>query len=439
MEESDSNKMDLQTARGVSDVPPEEKILKNKVVDTLKKTFELYGFTPLETPIIERYETLAVKFAAGEDSDALKEIFKLTDQGKRNLGLRFDLTVPLARYVAMNPTLKLPFKRYELGSVFRDGPIKAGRVRQFWQCDVDTIGTRSMLAEAEQLAIVDKVFKELELKIVVKINNRKLLNGILDQAGIKKKVEAIVVIDKLDKIGKEGVTEELKERGYADKEIEKALSLIRSEITLTELKKKIKDEEGLSGITELEELFSYLKTMKVSSVKFDVSLARGLAYYTGTVFEVFAKSGPITSSLAGGGRWDNMIGKFMGGGREVPAVGIAFGLVPIIESLKAKNDFMKKTPAQVYVIPINTITESLKITEELRCEGIKCDFSLGKKGVSKNLQYANVLGIPYVLIIGENELKENKLLLRDMKSGDEQLLVLNSVVKILKSKVSGTP
>lgn len=423
--------MKLQLAKGVKDFPPKEKILKNQVVDTFQETFELYGFTPLETPIIERYENLAAKFAAGEDSDALKEIFKLKDQGNRDLGLRFDLTIPLARFVAMNPTLKLPFKRYEIGLVFRDGPVRLGRVRQFWQCDVDTIGVRSNLAEAELLAVADTVFKKLSLPVVIKVNNRKILNGILEQAGIKKKEDAIITIDKLEKIGSQGVTAELIEKGYKKEQITDLFSLIKEDITLLNLKKKLNNEVGQEGITEMEELFTYLKTMKVSSVKFDVSLARGLAYYTGTVFEVFAKKGPITSSLAGGGRWDNMIGNFIGGGREVPAVGIAFGLVPIMESLKVKQKLEQKTLARVYVVPINTIKDSLKVTQELRKNGIPADFSFGRKGVSKNLQYADALGIPYAIILGEKELKQKKVLLRNMSSGAEQLLSLQQVVEKL--------
>ena len=165
--------MKFTTAKGCTDIPPEEKLIKNKVVSIITNTFEKYGFAPLETPIIERYETLAAKFGAGTESDALKETFKLTDQGKRKLGLRFELTTSLGRYVATNPTLKLPFKSYEIGRNFRDGPIKLGRAREFWQCDADTIGSRSMLAEAEQLAILNDVFKELNFKIVIKINNRK--------------------------------------------------------------------------------------------------------------------------------------------------------------------------------------------------------------------------------------------------------------------------
>ena len=174
--------MKLELAKGVRDIPPEEKILKDKVFEIIKRAFQLSGFVPLETPTIERYETLAAKFGSGKESDALKETFKLKDQGGRKLGLRFELTTSLARFVANNPTLKLPFKRYEFGRVFRDGPIKLGRYREFWQCDGDIIGSSSMLADAECVAVIDSVSKKLELTVVTKINNRKILNGILAQA-----------------------------------------------------------------------------------------------------------------------------------------------------------------------------------------------------------------------------------------------------------------
>ncbi|MDO8657072.1 MAG: histidine--tRNA ligase, partial [Nanoarchaeota archaeon] len=426
--------MELQTAKGVRDIPPEEKALKNQVVNTLTQVFELYGFAPLETPILERYETLAAKFAAGEASDALKETFTLTDQGDRKLGLRFDLTVPLARFMAMNPMLKMPFKRYEVGQVFRDGPIKLGRYREFWQCDIDTIGSNSMLADAEIVAVIDAAFKKLELDIIIKINNRKVLNGILEQAGIadtKEKEQAIIAIDKLDKIEKEGVAKELQERGFSKKQIDNIFTLVKENISLTELKKKLTNAEGLAGIQELEELFSYLKSMNISTAQFDVSLARGLAYYTGSVFEARLKKGQISSSVAGGGRWDNMIGGFMGGGREVPAVGVAFGLEPIMDTLRLEKKIKNKSVAQVYVIPINTISESLKTVQELRENGIAANFCLGKKGVSKNLEYASSLGIPYALIIGEDELKQKKVLLRDMNDGTEQLLTVKEVIKKL--------
>ncbi len=423
--------MKIQIAKGVQDIPPEEKIVKNQVVDTLREIFELYGFAPLETPILERYENLAAKFAAGEASDALKETFGLKDQGKRKLGLRFDLTVPLSRYVAMNPMLKMPFKRYELGVVFRDGPIKIGRYRQFTQMDIDTIGTKSMLADAEIMAAVQEVFNKLKLDIVIKYNNRKLLNGILEQAGIKKKEEAIISIDKLDKIGKEGVTKELVGRGYSKKQTDLVFSLISNNTTLKQLQNKITSEEGKEGLAELEELSNYLREMKVTKAKFDISLARGLAYYTGTAFEVFLKKGKVTSSLAGGGRYDEMIGGFLGGGREVPAVGISFGVATVMDALKEKEKFTQKTPAQVFVIPIKTVKESLGIVQQLRESKINCSFDLTGKGISKNLQYASTLGIPYVLFVGERELEKGKVKLRDMETGDEWLLSVKKVVEKL--------
>ena len=215
--------MKFATSRGVRDISPEEKILQNEVLSLITRTFETYGFAPLETPVIERYETLAAKSGAGEESDVLKETFKLTDQGKRKLGLRFEFTTSLARYMAMNPTIKLPFKRYEVGPVFRDGPIKLGRARQFWQADADTIGSSSMIAEAEQIALLDSVFRKLNFSYVIKVNNRKLLNGILKSAGIDKTKEALIALDKLDKIGKAGVTKELEQNGYDTKQITKVL------------------------------------------------------------------------------------------------------------------------------------------------------------------------------------------------------------------------
>ena len=422
--------MKLQLAKGVKDFGPEEKILKNKVVAAITKAFEKYAFSPLETPIIERYETLSAKFGAGAGSDVLKETFKFKDQGKRDLALRFELTTSLARYIAMNPNVKMPFKRYEVGPNFRDGPIKLGRMRQFWQCDADTVGTSSMLAEAEQIAILDEVFNELGLKFIIKINNRKILNGILNQAGITKRKEAIIAIDKLDKIGKKGVSAELKDKGYTTAQIKKVFNIISDGIKLKDLKKKIKDEEGLEGIVELEELFSYLKRMKIKSVVYDIAMARGQAYYTGTVLEVFLKKSKITSSIAGGGRYDDMIGGFVGGGRNIPAVGISFGLVPIIEALKEGKELVRSV-AQLLVIPINDVGLGLSVIKELRSAGINTDFAIAKKGVGKNLQYANALGIPYTIIIGEKEAKVKKVLLRDMKSGDEKLLTVKQVVKQL--------
>src|SRR3989344_5905415 len=424
--------MELQNAKGVKDVAPEEKMLKNKVVNTISKTFELYGFAPLETPILERYETLAAKYGAGAESDVLKETFKLQDQGDRQLGLRFEMTTSLARFVAQNPTLKMPFKVYQAGPVFRDGPIKAGREREFWQADADTLGTPSMLAEAEQIALLADVFRSLKFKFVVKVNNRKILNGILKQCGITEAREALIAIDKLDKIGKAGVAEELKQRKYSKAQVDKVFTFLTKSSTLASLKKKVKDEEGKQGLAELEELFGYLKSMGVKEIEFDLSLARGQAYYTGTVIEAYLKDSVVTSSIAAGGRYDQMIGNFMGGGRQIPAVGISFGITPIMEQLKVQSKMEQKTPAKVLVIPINVVDEALKIAQELRKNGIATDFASSKKGVSKNLEYANALAIPYVAIIGEEEMKKKKIMLKEMSSGTEQLLSLKDLVKKLQ-------
>lgn len=425
-----ANKLKVRSAKGVQDIEPATKLLKNKVINILQDVFELYGFAPLESALLQRYETLAAKFAAGSDSDALKEIFQLKDQGKRDLALRFDLTVPLAAYVAQNPTLKMPFKRYEVGRVFRDGPIKLGRYREFTQMDIDTVGTSSMLADAEILAMTQSVFEKLKFDVIIKVNNRKLLNGILQQCGVDKKEEAIISIDKLDKIGKEGVSKELKEKGYSVSQIKKVFELISEGITLKKLKKDITNEEGKEGLTELEELFSYLKIMNVQKAVFDVSLARGLAYYTGTAFEVFFKNKePISSSIAGGGRYDQMIGNFLGGGRVIPAVGISFGIAPIMDALSIQEKDTVKTPAKIFILPINTLEESLKIAQQLRSKGIQTSFSLGKKGVTKNLEYASSLGIVYVAIIGEKELKAKKILLRNMQTGSQELLTTNQIIK----------
>ena len=335
--------------------------------------------------------------------------------------------------MAMNPMLKMPFKRYEVGPVFRDGPIKAGSVRQFWQCDIDSIGSTSLLADAEILSVIGAVFEALKLEVVIKVNNRQLLSGILAQCNIADQEQAIITIDKLDKIGPQGVSAELQQKGFSSAQIKAIFSLIRPSISLAELKPKLQNAAALQGLAELEELYSYTAPLGIKNIIFDVSLARGLAYYTGTVYEVFLKDNSFTSSLVAGGRWDNMIGKFGGGNREVPAVGAAFGIDRIMMALSLKRkDSIKKTQTLVYVIPLNTVEQSLKIAQELRKKGLRTSVSLGKKGLSKNLEYAASLKIKYTLIIGEDELKQQKVLLRDLESGTEELLTVKGVIRKLK-------
>jgi len=422
--------MELQLPKGTRDFAPEEKILRDRIVGTLKEVFELYGFAPLETPVLERYDVLASKYAGG--AEILKETFKFKDQGERDLGLRYDLTVPLCRYVGMNPNIKMPFKRYQIGEVFRDGPVASARYRQFLQCDPDIIGSSSMAADAEIISLIYAVFPKLNLEAFVKVNSRKLLNDILDYCGVGKDRQeaAILSIDKLEKFGPNVVKNEMKEQGIDSVKINKALDLISikggNEEKIRQLKNFLKSSEGL---TELEELLSYLKIMGLDA-ELDISLARGLSYYTGTVIETFLKNSNVKSSVCAGGRYDRIIGNFLGKG-EYPAVGVSFGVDRLYDALMEKEKTTVKTNTKIYIIPIKTLSESVRIAQQLREAGINTDIDLNDKGPSKNLEYANSLGIPYVLFIGKKELQEGKLKLRDMKTGEEEMTNIIEVIKRL--------
>ena len=425
--------MELQLPKGTRDLKPEEAIVRGKIVLALKEVFELYGYSPLETPSFERLDILASKYAGGDE--ILKETFKFKDQGKRDLALRYDLTVPMCRFVGMNPNVKLPFKRYQIGEVFRDGPVEKARYRQFTQCDVDVAGIKGMAADSEIIALASRVFKKLGFEPIIKVNNRKLLNDLLIKVGVKKdKLEtAILSIDKLEKFGLETVKKELKDKKIDDKTISNIIKIIdikgSNNEKINNIRRIINNSEGLK---EIEELFSLLKVLNVNA-EFDASLARGLAYYTGTVVEVFLKNSPVKSAVCAGGRYDKMIGEFLGKG-EFSAVGISFGLDRIYDAYAEKNKDGQKTTAKVYIIPINTLNDSLKIAEELRNENVKADIDLAGKGPSKNLQYANSLGIPYALFVGEEELKQKKVKLKDMKSGKETLMTAQELVVFLQEK-----
>ncbi|MBI2654318.1 histidine--tRNA ligase [Candidatus Woesearchaeota archaeon] len=423
--------MNLQLPKGTRDFSPEEKILRDKIVNTLKEVFEIYGYAPLETPVLERFDVLASKYAGG--AEILKEAFKLKDQGGRELGLRYDLTVPLARYVGMNPNIKMPFKRYQIGEVFRDGPVASARYRQFLQCDVDVVGSSSMATDAEIIALIYAAFRKLGFEIVVKVNSRKLLNDILSYCGIEKeKQEAVILsIDKLEKFGINVVKSELKQQKIDDKKIAKIIDITSAngsnQQKISQLKNILKNSEGLG---EIGQLLSYLKNMGLEA-EFAVSLARGLAYYTGTVIEAYLKNSSVKSSVCAGGRYDSMVGAFLEKG-NYPAVGVSFGVDRIYDALLEKQKTTQKTTTKVYVIPIKTLNEGMKIAQQLRSAGIKTGIDLMERGPSKNLEYANSLGIPYVIFVGKKELQENKVKLRDMKSGKEEILDLQSVIKKLK-------
>ena len=434
--------MELMNAKGTQDINPEEKILKNEIIAKLNVLFELYGYSPLETPILERLDVLTAKFAAGDESDAAKEIFKLKDQGDRELGLRFDLTVPLARFVAMNPMLKMPFKRYQIGQTFRDGPIKLGRWREFWQCDVDVVGCKAMTADAEVILLALDFFERMDFDAYIEVNNRKLLTGILEDCGIDEAdAESVIIsIDKLNKLGQEGVSKELFDKKI-DKDVQKKLFTFfegekkDTKALISDLRKKLKSPVGIQGLDEIEELFGYIEKSRLKDIELNISFARGLSYYTGTVFEGFLRESKVTSSICGGGRYDRMIGMYTGGKRDYPAVGISFGLVPITEALKAdKKSSSSKSVTKLFIIPIKTVKECFEIAKIMRANGIKTEVDLVGRGISKNLSYANTLEIPYVLFVGQDELKEGKLKLRDMKKGEEFMISMEEVCSKLREE-----
>ncbi len=422
--------MKLQLPKGVRDFPPEEKILRDELISGLTRVFQRYGYNPLETPIFERWEVLSAKFAGGEE--ILKETFKFADQGKRDLALRYDLTVPFARFVGMNPQVKMPFKRYAIGRVFRDGPIKLGRYREFMQCDADIVGSKSMAADAESIRVTLAGFKELGIPVTVSVNNRKLLEEILLKNGVPKEklIEAILILDKIKKVKLEEVQKELKEKGIKEDSVNFVVELSTQKNSNQDKIKKIKEYLGgeSEGLKEITELFSFLEG--VEDVMFDPGLARGLAYYTSTVFEAFGKKTKVTSSLCGGGRYDKMIPELLQSKVEFPAVGLSFGLEPIMDVLKEKKELIK-TLVKVYVIPIKNPEQVIPIVEQLRGAGINADMDLNNRSISKNLDYANSYGIPFVLICGQKELESKKVKLKDMKSGEESVLSVEEVVKKL--------
>lgn len=423
------------TPKGVRDFLPEEKIIRDRIIDILRKSFELYGYNPLETPALERIEILASKYAGGEE--ILKEIFKLKDQGGRDLGLRYDLTVPFARVIAMNPNLKMPFKRYQIDRVWRDGPIKLGRYREFYQADADVVGIKSAGAEAEFLSLAKFVFDKLDLDFYIEVNNRKLLNKIIEFSGVKndKADEVILSLDKLKKIGSVGVGEELKEKGIKEESIYKLIKIVSisgtNEKVLSDLEKNLGKCEG---IDELKELLNLTKEFGVE-IEITPTLARGLSYYTGTVYEIYLKKSQIKSSIAAGGRFDKMVGLLLERNEEFPAVGISFGIDVIADAIKLEGKIKaRKSVVDVYVVPIGDVMpKAISLLQALRREGIKADMDLMGKGITKNLSFANSYGIRYAIFLGETELKEKKVKLRDMEKGEEKLLSVDEVVKVLKS------
>ena len=426
------SKIELRNVKGTTDYSPKEQYIRNYISDTLKKVFEKYGFKPLQTPLLCYYDLLALKY--DEENDILKEVYKVSDQGNRNLALRYDLTVPFAKYIAINQNTKLPFKRYEIGEVFRNGPVKLGRDREFIQCDVDTVGIEGQLVEAEFVALYVEAYKELGIDVIIKYNNRKFLSGIIIEAGIPDELvtDTITVIDKFEKLTKEELEKEFLKIGVNKDQIEKLYKFLQMD---AEELVNIKSENEIlnEGIKELETLKKYVEELNLAEyVQFSPSLARGQEYYTGTVFEVYDAKGDIKSSIGGGGRYDKMITDFINDGKQYPAVGISFGLNVIYEILKEREEFTQKALTDIFIIPMGTEIECLKIAETLRKADFKVEVEMKTRKMKKSLEYANEENIPYVFILGEDELKQNQVSVKDMKNKTQTTISLENLVENFK-------
>ena len=421
--------IELRNVKGCTDYSPREQFIRNYISDTLKKVFEKYGFKPLQTPILCYYDLLALKYE--EDSEILNEVYKVTDQADRNLALRYDLTVPFAKYIAINQNTKLPFKRYEIGEVFRNGPVKLGRDREFIQCDVDSVGIEGQLVEAEFVALYVESYNNLGIDVVIKYNNRKFLSGIIIEAGIPEELvtETITIIDKFEKLSKQELEKEFQKIGLNTDQVEKLLMYLNMDANQL-INIENKNEILAEGINELNTLKSYIEKLGLLEyVQFAPSLARGQEYYTGTVFEVYVKDGSITSSIGGGGRYDKMITDFINNGNTYPAVGVSFGLNVIYEILKNREEFTENALTDIFIIPMGTEIECLQIAETMRKAGYKVEVEMRNRKMKKSLEYANEGNIPFVFILGEDELANQCITVKNMREKTQQQISTTNILE----------
>lgn len=418
----------LMNLKGTNDFLPEEQIIRNKITDTLRKYFELYGFLPLETPQLCYYDLLASKYAGG--SEILKEVYKFSDQGTRQIGLRYDLTVPFSKVIGMNKGLILPFKRYEIGKVFRDGPVKLGRAREFYQCDVDACGVESPAAEIEYFNMTKKVFGEFDIDIEIRFNNRKFLSGLLEYSGVlKENIPAFITsVDKLDKMTREEVEKEL--IVHTDKlVIDKVFNYFN--YSFNDLKNELENtniEILVQGLEELDKLINLINELGLNDTcVFTPFLARGLEIYTGSVWEIFDKSKKFKSALGAGGRYDKIITNFLHNGNEYPAIGMSFGLEPIYELLRQRSN-NKVVKYDVYVYAFDIDKNLFEISELLRNNNLKVLTELNSIKLKKAMNTANRENIKYVVIIGEDELKCNSVSLKNMITGEQEIVKIDELV-----------
>ncbi|WP_282117933.1 histidine--tRNA ligase [Maribacter aquivivus] len=436
--------------KGTRDFNPSEIAKRNYIFDIIKKNFQTYGFQPIETPSFENSDTLLGKY--GEEGDRL--IFKILNSGDfiskvddatyadknsnsiapkiTEKALRYDLTVPFARYVVMHQNeLDFPFKRYQIQPVWRADRPQKGRFREFFQCDADVVGSDSLLQEVELIQLYDAVFSELKLEgATIKMNNRKILAGIAEVIGAKDLlIDFTVALDKLDKIGEDGVKKEMLAKGISEEAIEKASPLFLSQGSndeqLERLDTLLKDsEEGKKGLEELRFILETIAVLGLQSanLSIDVTLARGLNYYTGAIFEVAAPEGVKMGSIGGGGRYDDLTGIF--GLKNVSGVGISFGLDRIYLVLEDLNLFPEAIDQSLQVLCVNfgdkEAMAALKLVIQLRKSGVKADIYPSSAKMQKQMKYANNRNVPYVILIGEQELNNNSFIVKNMKEGSQK-------------------
>ncbi len=444
--------------KGTRDFSPVEMVKRNYIFDTIKEVFQLYGFMPIETPSMENLSTLMGKY--GEEGDKL--LFKVLNSGDyiskvrpevieaRNSaklttkisekGLRYDLTVPFARYVVQHRNeISFPFKRYQIQPVWRADRPQKGRYREFYQCDVDVVGSDSLLNEVELIQIVDEVYKRLKLNVLVKLNNRKILAGIAEIIGEADRIiDITVAIDKLDKIGLDNVNKEMVEKGIPQEAIDTLQPIILLSGNNIDKLAKLKEvlaasEVGMKGIAELETVFSYLADLDVSTeVELDLTLARGLNYYTGAIFEVKSKDMEF-GSITGGGRYDDLTGIF--GLKDVSGVGISFGADRIYDVLEQMDRFPAETVNTTKVMFVNFGEKEekycLPILAKLRANAVKAEIFPSAAKMKKQMTYANDKHIAYVIMVGETEMEEGLFSLKDMETGEQVKLSVDALIEKL--------
>lgn len=446
--------------KGTRDYSPEVMVKRNYIFDTIKSVFKLYGYMPLETPAMENLSTLMGKY--GEEGDKL--LFKILNSGdfignipesellERNSvkltnkiaekGLRYDLTVPFARFVVQHQNeLTFPFKRYQIQPVWRADRPQKGRYREFYQCDVDVVGSDSLLHEVELIQMVDEVYRRLKINVRLLINNRKILAGIAEIIGYPDQLTDITVaIDKMDKIGLENVNAELREKGITEEAIAKLQPILDlqgdNEEKLEKLRSILKDSAtGLKGVEELTVVFDYIKELGIGTeIKLDLTLARGLSYYTGAIFEVKALDAEI-GSITGGGRYDDLTGIF--GLKNMSGVGISFGADRIFDVMNQLDLFPKDNTTTTQILFVNFgIKEErycLPLLKELRAAGINAEIYPEAAKMKKQMGYADKKGIPFVALVGENEMQEGVVSLKNMTTGEQTNVAVAELVKTLQS------